>query len=143
MFKNICLPTEGSVLATEGVRKGLALARACGASVTVVTVLMPGGFISDTGPTGSERQAADRYRSTEAKRCADAAQADAREIGVPCICVTPFNHQPYRGILEAAHTHGCDLIAMASHSRRVAGPYLGSEAQRVLAHADVPVLVFK
>ena len=36
----------------------------------------------------------------------------------------------------------CDLIVMASHGRRgLAGVLLGSETQKVLTHAKVPVLV--
>ena len=39
---------------------------------------------------------------------------------------------------------GCDLIFMASHGRRgLSGILLGSETQKVLTHAKVPVLVFR
>jgi nucleotide-binding universal stress UspA family protein len=39
---------------------------------------------------------------------------------------------------------GCDLIVMASHGRRgMEGLLLGSETQRVLLRATVPVLVVR
>jgi nucleotide-binding universal stress UspA family protein len=48
----------------------------------------------------------------------------------------------HEAILEAAERLGCDLIAMASHGRRgLAGLLIGSETQRVLTHARLPVLV--
>jgi nucleotide-binding universal stress UspA family protein len=51
---------------------------------------------------------------------------------------------PYRAIVEAARRHGCDLIVMASHGRKgLSGLLLGSETQRVLLHAPIPVLVVR
>jgi S-DNA-T family DNA segregation ATPase FtsK/SpoIIIE len=51
---------------------------------------------------------------------------------------------PHRAIVEAAKRHGCDLIVMASHGRRgLSSLLLGSETQRVLLHASVPVLVVR
>ena len=47
-------------------------------------------------------------------------------------------------IVETASSHGCDLVAMASHGRTgVASLVLGSQTQRVLAHSPVPVLVYR
>jgi len=46
--------------------------------------------------------------------------------------------------LQAAKDKGCDLIAMASHGRTgIARVMLGSETQKVLAHATIPVLVMR
>ena len=45
-------------------------------------------------------------------------------------------------ILQQAAKRKCDLIVMASHGRRgLRGVLLGSETQKVLAGAKVPVLV--
>jgi len=72
----------------------------------------------------------------------DQALEQAKARGVQAsgdTCVSPLVHE---AILEAADRLGCDLIAMASHGRRgLAGLLLGSETQRVLANAKVPVLV--
>ena len=49
---------------------------------------------------------------------------------------------PAEAILKIASQRKCDLIVMASHGRRgLAGVLLGSETQKVLTHAKVPVLV--
>ena len=50
----------------------------------------------------------------------------------------------YEGILETAEAEGCDLIVMGSHGRQgVKALILGSVAQKVLTHANVPVLIVK
>ena len=50
--------------------------------------------------------------------------------------------EPASEIVEAARREGCDLIVMGSRGRgRIASALVGSQAQRVLATAKVPVLV--
>ena len=45
---------------------------------------------------------------------------------------------------RAAKDKACDLIVMASHGRSgLKAVLLGSETQKVLAHAGVPVLVHR
>ena len=71
------------------------------------------------------------------------AKAKASAKGVAAAGATSVNAVIYEAILEAASENGCDLIFMASHGRRgLAGLVLGSETQRVLTHADLPVLVY-
>jgi nucleotide-binding universal stress UspA family protein len=61
---------------------------------------------------------------------------------VPFEGVTVTGEYPAQAILEAAAARKCDLIVMASHGRRgLASLLLGSETQKVLTHAKVPVLV--
>jgi nucleotide-binding universal stress UspA family protein len=50
---------------------------------------------------------------------------------------------PADTILATAKKKKCDLIVMATHGRRgIKGVLLGSETQRVVTHATVPVLVY-
>jgi nucleotide-binding universal stress UspA family protein len=49
---------------------------------------------------------------------------------------------PAEGIIDTAKARGCDLIVMASHGRRdVARLLLGSQANKVVTHSTVPVLI--
>jgi nucleotide-binding universal stress UspA family protein len=51
---------------------------------------------------------------------------------------------PADAILDTAKRRKCDLIVMASHGRSgLKAVLLGSETQKVLAHARVPVLVHR
>ena len=69
-------------------------------------------------------------------------EAAAQAAGVPCECVTIEGEFPAEAIVKVAAKRKCDLIVMASHGRRgVAGILLGSETQKVLILAKVPVLV--
>jgi len=52
------------------------------------------------------------------------------------------NALPWQAILETAKAKACDLIVMASHGRSgFSAAFLGSETQKVLSQATVPVLV--
>ncbi|MGH8631829.1 MAG: universal stress protein, partial [Burkholderiales bacterium] len=73
----------------------------------------------------------------------DIAEMAARG-GVACETLCLTNDHPWEGIIEAATTHGCDLIFMASHGRRgLSALLLGSETMKVLTHTKVPVLVYR
>jgi nucleotide-binding universal stress UspA family protein len=83
-------------------------------------------------------QANVRFASTILDKALEQARAEGVEASSET-CVSPLVHE---AILEAAERLGCDLIAMASHGRRgLAGLLIGSETQRVLTHARLPVLV--
>ncbi len=61
-----------------------------------------------------------------------------------CEAVTVVNVQPYDAIVATASEKGCDLIAIASHGRSgLSAMLLGSVTQKVLAHTDLPVLVYR
>jgi nucleotide-binding universal stress UspA family protein len=51
---------------------------------------------------------------------------------------------PADGIIATAKDKGCDLIVMASHGRRgISRLLLGSQANQVVVHSTVPVLVVR
>lgn len=66
------------------------------------------------------------------------------EAGVTNDPVVRVGNRPHELIIQAAQDHGCDLIFMASHGRQgVSALLLGSETQKVLAHTNIPVLVYR
>jgi nucleotide-binding universal stress UspA family protein len=80
----------------------------------------------------------------EAKRIVSEAVDQAAREGLSITSDIVKQDLTYRAIVDAAGRHGCDLIVMASHGRKgLAGLLLGSETQRVLLHASVPVLVVR
>jgi nucleotide-binding universal stress UspA family protein len=150
MYKSILLPIDGSDLALEAARHGIALASALGARITVITattpwanqfarevaVLVPGVLIPE-----SEYE----WRMGEAAaNCLRAVTEAAASSGVSTTALHVRHRDPYAAIVEAAHRNGCDLIVMASHSRRGLSELLiGSETAKVLSHSDIPVLVYR
>jgi nucleotide-binding universal stress UspA family protein len=57
-------------------------------------------------------------------------------------CIHVTSDFPADAIMAAARKEGCDLIVMASRSKRgLSGMLLGSQTHKVLANSKIPVLV--
>lgn len=145
MFKHILLPTDGSALSEAGMLKGMQLAKDLHAKVTVMHVVHPFHvFTYDTEMIEDTQAEYDQHASARAGRYLESAQQMAREIGIPCAGMQVTGDHPFEAIIKTAETKDCDLIAMASHGRSgLTAVLLGSEAQKVLAHSRLPVLIFR
>lgn len=147
MFKHILVPTDGSQLSTDTVKRALGFARETGARVCFfyakpdypVAFYGEGALIDPTTPE-KFAEMADRQAGEVLGEC----ERLASEAGVPFSSVSIVSDIPYEAIIEAAAKADCDLIFMASHGRRgISGLLLGSETQKVLTHSKVPVLVYR
>ncbi|MFN3986414.1 MAG: universal stress protein [Rhodocyclaceae bacterium] len=147
MFKHILVPTDGSALSDATVTRAVSFAKDAGARITFfyaqpdfpMPIYGEGALIDPTTPEQFAQSAAKEAETilAKAKTAADAA-------GVTSDTDTLVNEVPYEAIIDAANRHGCDLIFMASHGRRgIAGLLLGSEAQKVLTHSKIPVLIYR
>ena len=145
MFKNILLPTDGSELATRAVDQGIALAKAVGAKVTVLTVVEHFRVFT-TNPVLLEASIQE-YRKQAAEhgqKVLGEASAKAEAAGVAVETMTRTGDVAWEQIVAAAAECGADLVAMASHGRSgLSALMLGSQTSRVLAHSKVPVLVLR
>jgi nucleotide-binding universal stress UspA family protein len=140
MYRHILIPTDGSELAEHGVTHGLALAKSLGAKVSVIFVVEP--FSEMTGRLLEAVATYAELRKEQAKSALDRAAKAAKEAGVSCETMQVENEQPHRAIIAAAKEKGCDLIVMSSHGRSGLSMLLiGSVTNKVLAHAETPVLV--
>jgi nucleotide-binding universal stress UspA family protein len=147
MYKHILLPTDGSKLATSAARAGVELAKTCGARVTGLFVAPP------ATPVVYRRLLPVRYMTPEqhaalteraSRRYLGAIEKAAAAAGVPCDSVSVIGDFVADAILRTAARRHCDLIVMASHARRgLAAVLVGSETQKVLAQASIPVLVHR
>ena len=82
------------------------------------------------------------HMAGEARAILAKAEVVAREAGVPHDSFAMTSDRPHEAILDVAEERGCDLIFIASHGRRgIKGLMLGSQTQKVLQHATIPVLV--
>ena len=53
-------------------------------------------------------------------------------------------HEAFEGIMEVSKEKGCDLIVMGSHGASgLKEVFIGSNTEKVVRHADLPVLVIK
>ncbi len=147
MFKHILVPTDGSPLSMETVKRAVSFSSEAGARITFfyakpeypVAFYGEGALIDPTTPEMFAEMAEQQAQEIIAN-CEEIAKA----ANVPCGHRTSTSDIPYEAIIEAAGSTGCDLIFMASHGRRgISGLLLGSETQKVLTHSKIPVLVYR
>ncbi len=146
MFKHILISTDGSKLATKGVKAGVKLAKALGAKVTAAYVIPPFSppmygeavvYVPGVSPQDYKR-----ISEKAARKALAAVEIEAQTAGVRCATQFVSANHPWQGILRVARAAKCDAISMASHGRGgLGGLLLGSETMRVLAHSTLPVLV--
>jgi nucleotide-binding universal stress UspA family protein len=138
MYQHILLPTDGSELSRRAILSGVQLAKALGAKVTGLSVIVDSPVAAGLGKSLAKEGEAVRAAEAWLAVVAD----EARRAGVPHECFHVKDPSPYEAIVRTAATRGCDLICMASHGRRgISGLLLGSETMHVLTHCKIPVLV--
>ncbi len=147
MYKHILIPTDGSTASERAIATGVALARVLGARVTGFHAAPPAvplvlgkqlakAYMSREDRELAIEQAAVRYLGVIARAAAKA--------GVACETIHVTSDFPADAILAAARSRKCDLVIMASHGRHgLAAVLLGSETQKVLTYARIPVLVHR
>mgnify|MGYP003393742374 CR=1 FL=1 len=145
MFKHILIPTDGSPLSRRAIAAGVKLAQSVGARITGVFAAPPATPLVYRNylPVGyaTPQQHAQMIRESAARYLGVIKQA-AEKAGVPCECLHETSDFPAEFILAVARKKKCDLIVMASHGRHgLRAMLLGSETQKVLTQAAIPVLV--
>lgn len=146
MFKHILMPTDGSDHSERAIKRGIELAKLCGAKVTGIHVVPD--YRLTIGDDGSFDPGVQERMNKEARDHAESflafVQKTAAEQGVPCEVVIATNSHPFDAIINTANERGCDLIVMTSRYRKgLVSLIMGSEASRVLHRASIPVLVFR
>ena len=149
MYSHILVPTDGSEVSQHGVDHALALAKALGSRVTIITVTEP--FMVYSGYVGAGMMidarmmnSHDELQAEHAKAVLAKAQALAAAQGVPAEVLHVPDAYAADAIVETATEKGADLIVMASHGRRGLGRLLvGSQTSGVVNHSTVPVLVVR
>jgi nucleotide-binding universal stress UspA family protein len=138
MFKKILVPLDGSELAAKIIPQVIDLATTHLAEVTLLHVAY--SEYGEASP-GSMTQAI----AQEATRCATVLGQIARDMQAQGVNVKVdcLEGSPAREIVGYAKAHNMELIAMASHGRGGLAWMLGSTAEKVLNHANVPVLIYR
>jgi nucleotide-binding universal stress UspA family protein len=149
MYTNLLVPTDGSGLSGKAVAHALGLALALKARIVVLyaTPTYKPEDLVEGGGRMYKRMSKAEYVSAAAREAEDIlkpAASKAAAAKVECKTVHALADAPWEAIIAAAKTQKCDAIVMASHGRRgVSALLLGSEAQKVLTHSTLPVLVVR
>ena len=143
MFRHLMVPLDDSLLAVDTVRKAVEFARDAGARITFFHAQEDYGA-SSVGALERVMSPAtfNEHMAGEARAILAKAEAVARAAGVAHESLVVRSDRAYEAILEAAVRRGCDLVFIASHGRRgLRSLMLGSQTEKVLQHATLPVLV--
>ena len=145
MYQRILVPVDGSHTAERGLREAVALARLCRASVVLLHVIEVYPVMMEMASATTWEQVTTDLRA-QGERLLDQARQRVIAEGVACeahledaaaarVCDV---------IVDQARAQRCDLIVMGTHGRRgVRHALIGSDAERVLRMAPVPVLLLR
>lgn len=145
MFKTILVPTDGSPLSDKAITAAIQFAAINGSEIVAMTVVEPATPVFEGGVIAGPytREHAERM-SELAQQYVDKVADAAKAANVPCRTTIAESFSPYEEIVKTAREFKCDIIFMASHGRKGLNRlFVGSETQKVLAHSDLPVLVFR
>ena len=138
----VVLAYDGTELAENAIRRA-----ACqlgeGRCALVVCVWQP----ADVGFTPADGEHFDADRAQEVRRAAERTAAHgaslAEEAGFRAESIAVEAAPTWQGIVRAADEHGASLIVLGPHRRSgLLGHLQGSVAAAVIAHSDIPVMVF-
>jgi len=147
MFKNLLVPTDGSALSRHAAKRAVALAKATGAKVTGFHVAPTYKFEFYADYVPPDLMLPPEYEAKAkkvAQRHLDAVRKLADAAGVKFVGQYALSDFPGEAIVAAARKYRCDGIVMGSHGRSgMSRLLLGSQTQKVLASAKVPVVVIR
>jgi nucleotide-binding universal stress UspA family protein len=145
MYQRILVPLDGSPTAERGLREAIALAARLGAGLHLVHVLDAYPLLVEMASTASvgDYQRDLRHHGEEVL---EKARLAAAEAGVKAdVSLREMVRQRVSDVIvDEAGRAGCDLILMGTHGRRGFSHFtLGSDAERVMRHSTVPLLLVR
>ena len=143
MFNAILVPTDGTQLSNIAISKAIEFAKLNpGSRVIGITVAetMPYAAVEGIGLVDTSQY--EKNLKDLAQKYVSAVSSAAAAAGIPCETIVAQSADPATEILKAAEK--CDCIFMASHGRKgMDRLLLGSNTQKVLASAKIPVVVYR
>lgn len=138
-YKKILIPTDGSKANSIAVEKGLSLARLLGAKAKILFVVDTTTFI-DLPPDDLVTNITSHMKN-KGEDVLDDIEERADEVGVDIERSVKEGH-PAEVIIEESSES--DIIVIGTHGRSgFSRLLLGSTAEKVIRHAECPVMVIK
>lgn len=129
-------PTDGSETAASAGRFAEDIARCKGSKVIVLGIVRR-AFVGSV-----ENEKLTRAVSQSVQDRVHAESARLNQAGVTAEPLVVFSDSEHEAILDAVKEHRVDLIVMGTHgSSALVRTVLGSVADRVIRHAEIPVLL--
>ena len=142
-FKNILVAVDESQQAAAALDIAIELARAVGASLTIVHAIDPAlvaAASADTMAANTVEIELDELQNA-GRELLEKAVARGKAAGLETMSMLR-DGAPAATILDTARRSNCDLIVIGTHGRHgVARMFVGSCAESVLRESTVPVLI--
>jgi nucleotide-binding universal stress UspA family protein len=145
MYRKILVPLDGSATATAGLREAIGLAATVKARLILLNVVLDVPVLEELSAAivpqevHSKLSQLGRDVLAKAKR-----EALSRQVEAETLLHDTANGAVAEAILAEVARQGCDLIVMGTHGRRgFRRLTLGSDAEMVVRHSPVPVLLVR
>lgn len=146
MYQRILVPVDGSDTSELGLREAIALAKLTGARLHLIHVVDELSFAMGADAFGAFSSEVITGLREGGQQILAAAQAQVKAAGIECDTglLDSFAGRVCDQVVNEARTWGADLIVIGTHGRRGAERVLmGSDAERILRLAPVPVLLVR
>ncbi len=145
VYKHILVPTDGSSTATRALEEAIKLAKAQGAEIRLLHVVNELRSISPGAWGLTLDYVVDGLRNEGRAILAAAAEAvRAGGVAVDTHLIEVMGGAAGEQIVRDAHDWPADLIVCGTHGRRgIARLLMGSDAEYVVRHTAVPVLMVR
>jgi nucleotide-binding universal stress UspA family protein len=146
MYAKILVPVDASETSDAGLDEAIRLARLCGARLRLLHVSDDLPFVPEAALYQAEPQApvSDGARRGSALLARLADQVTAQGIEVDTVLLESRGQALHGFVNEQARAWGAELVVLGTHGRRgIERAFVGSVAEQVVRHADVPVLLVR
>jgi nucleotide-binding universal stress UspA family protein len=141
-YHRILVATDGSDDAARAADHAIAVAKAFGASLTIVSVVDIYLFI-DPQVSAYTVDLVDKERAF-LRQTVDALAAKAKQAGVANVETKLLEGYPRTALIDAIEQFKADLAVVGSHGRNAIQRILiGSTSEHLIRHAPCPVLVVR
>ncbi|MFC5498719.1 universal stress protein [Caenimonas terrae] len=145
MYQRILVPVDGSPASERGVQEAIGLAGKLNARLLFLHVLDDYPMLQEMTTAGALDAMLRDLRHAGLDVLARARQA-AEQAGVHCetLMREVAGRRVADVIVDQIGLHHCDLVAIGTHGRRgLARLAMGSDAEQVVRHSPVPVLLVR
>jgi nucleotide-binding universal stress UspA family protein len=146
MYERILVPVDGSETSNRGLAEAISLAKLCGAQLRLIHVIDELSFAMTADAYGSYAgeliQALREGGEKVLARCK--AEVEAAGLTVDAVLRDQVGGRVCDLVVAEAQSWAANLIVLGTHGRRGVGRVLlGSDAERIVRQASVPVLLVR
>lgn len=145
MYRNILVPVDGSRTSNRGVHEAIRLAKALGSRIRLVHVVNKTPWIAPgAAPAVIEDLIAELIKTGES--ILQRTRAEVREAGIEVddLLIEALGERVGEIAVSEATSWPAELIVCGTHGRRgVRRMLMGSDAEHILRHSPVPVLLVR